>query len=151
MLLEDRSIDLLSLMFRRTQPSVSVGSIKLEAGSMLFVSSLLTWGFFPFLVCPPFPFFWVPPVSLFSFLFFFRFVEVGSIPESSSMMLPVVFAPKFLSRSFLFPSSYQAGFFSIFSASLSICIYPLSSRVQIQAQHQLVQPVEALLHNHHRH
>jgi hypothetical protein len=31
MLLEDRSIDLLSLMFGRTQLGVSVGSIKLEA------------------------------------------------------------------------------------------------------------------------
>jgi hypothetical protein len=76
----------------------------------------------PLLVYPPFPFFWAPRVPLIFFLFYFGSVEVGSIFESNSRMLPVVFAPKFLSRSFLFPSSYQPGFFSIFSASLSICI-----------------------------
>ncbi len=54
--------------------------------------------------------------------------EMGSIFKSNSRMLPVVFAPKFLSHSFLFPSSYQPRFFSIFSTFLSICIYPLSSR-----------------------
>jgi hypothetical protein len=40
MLLEDRSIDLLPLMVRRTRPGVSVGSVTSEAGSVLFVSSL---------------------------------------------------------------------------------------------------------------
>jgi hypothetical protein len=56
MLLEDRSIDLLPLMFRRTRPGVSVGSIKSEAGSvLLFVSSLLTGRFFPFLFVLPSP------------------------------------------------------------------------------------------------
>ncbi len=91
----------------------------------------VNWVVLPLLVCPPFHFFWAPWVPLIFFLFYFGSVEVGSIFESSSRMLPVVFAPKFLSRSFLFPSSYQPGFFSIFSASLSICIYPLSSRALV--------------------
>jgi hypothetical protein len=50
-LLEDRSIGLLSLMFCRTRPGVSMGSVKLEARSVLFVSSLLTRWFFPFCYC----------------------------------------------------------------------------------------------------
>ncbi len=129
MLLEDRSIDLLPLMFRRTRPGVSVGSITSEAGRICALCfEFVNWVVLPLLVCPPFPFFWAPRVPLIFFLFYFGSVEMGSIFESNSRMLPVVFAPKFLSRSFLFPSSYQPGFFSIFSASLSICIYPLSSR-----------------------
>ncbi len=55
MLLEDRSIDLLLLMFRRTRPGVSVGSIASEARSVLFVSSLLTGWCFPFLFVLPSP------------------------------------------------------------------------------------------------
>jgi hypothetical protein len=130
MLLEDHSIDLLSLMFRRTRPGVSVGSIKSEARfvSALWSIEFVNWVVFPLFVCPPFPFFWAPQVPLFFFLFYFGSIEVGSIFESSSRMLLVVFVLKFLSHSFLFPSSYQPGFFSIFSTSLSICIYPLSSR-----------------------
>ncbi len=77
----------------------------------------------PLLVCPPFPFFWAPRVPLILFLFYFGFVEMGN-----SRMLPMVFAPKFLSLGFLWASSRKPGFVSIFSASLSICIYPLSSR-----------------------